>query len=699
MSNNDQVQQNSKLSKIYWMVVLSLSAFSIWLRAGFPLTAMPVYQHDDLLFVRLAHYLAAGQWLGPYDNLTLAKGMFYPMFIAAAFWTSVPLKIAEQIVYLVACLVTAGLARRFAGNGLGVLLFAALAFNPVSWDFALARVLRQGVYFSLSLAVVTLVVIIAHPYPGQAGRSVLRTVLLGISLGLVGAAYWLTREEGVWLLPAIAVVLAVAFLGIFRPNRSPVSDGSVSPGLSSKLKAIAVPLAIALVAFTSADWVVAGLNYRQYGIFETNEFRAKSFLRAYGALSRIKHDHWRYLITFPQDVRLRAYAVSPAARELSPFLEGPTRDRWLQITCFYGTIKPCDEVQTGFDMWELRDAVADAGHYKSGADAMRFYDTLADQIDAACGAKTIPCLPPRATMQPPFRRDYLKLTPSAAKQITRVVFKMVDGPVGSSPSAGTTSDIAIFADTIDDVYMPENATIALHGWVAAASATPSLRVENRAGAPFQSSITANPAPDVDRVYPSLHSSRFELKTDCPISNCDLILDVTGFGQSKIPLEKLVHPGPIPTIGQTTALMGYIDDVRGTDAFTLRDRRRSLQLEIANRIASVYAFLFPKLAGVAALGLLLATFFRRRFPLPSQLLALGLGSAIAVATFVALMAYVKATSNFNVTNVLYTSPSSPFVIAFTVIGIYSWLVAYQSQRETLRRKRLSSVRTLQHITLA
>ena len=47
--------------------------------------------HDDFLFVRQAYYLGAGAWLGPFDNLTLAKGMGYPAFILAAFVSGLPL--------------------------------------------------------------------------------------------------------------------------------------------------------------------------------------------------------------------------------------------------------------------------------------------------------------------------------------------------------------------------------------------------------------------------------------------------------------------------------------------------------------------------------------------------------------------------------------------------------------------------------
>jgi hypothetical protein len=276
------VHKESTSSKGYYVTLLLIAVLSIWIRSGFPLSAMPYMLHDDNLFIRTARYLEAGQWLGPYDNLTLAKGMFYPLFIVIAFWASVPLKIAEQIVYLLASVLTAGMVRRQVGNTrLSLILFAL-----VSWNVFLTRVLRQGLYMSLSLAVVSVAVIIAFPVPGKPNHAVHR-VAWGVGLGLVSAAYWLTREEGLWLLPACAVVIALALIGIARPDWIPASERGVFPQSSAHLKAIAWPLVVALVVFTAADYVVAGLNYRRYGIFETNEFRAKSFLRAYGALSRI----------------------------------------------------------------------------------------------------------------------------------------------------------------------------------------------------------------------------------------------------------------------------------------------------------------------------------------------------------------------------------------------------------------------------
>src|ERR1017187_7938428 len=143
---------------------VAIALLSLWLRTGFPVHAVPDSGIDDLLFMRLAAYLGHGAWLGPYDDVTLVKGMFYPLFILVAFAAAVPLKIAEHLVYLGASAYTARLTIRMtASRRFGLLLFALLAFNPMLWTVELARVIREGLYISLSLALVALLIDAALP--------------------------------------------------------------------------------------------------------------------------------------------------------------------------------------------------------------------------------------------------------------------------------------------------------------------------------------------------------------------------------------------------------------------------------------------------------------------------------------------------------------------------------------------------------
>ncbi|MGB9233110.1 MAG: hypothetical protein WCC04_01760 [Terriglobales bacterium] len=650
-------RNNPASANTYYPVLLLIAAVSIWIRTGFPVHLLSNSLYDDGLFLRTARFLKAGDWLGPYDKLTLAKGMFYPLFIAAASTAHIPLKTAEQAAYLVACALAAELVRRRAGNHyLALAMFGLLAFNPVLWTVDLARVIREGLYVSLSLAIVALTVVIAFPTrDGHRGRGIFQC----LSLGFIGGAFWLTREEGIWLLPALSVVVAVALIGILRPDWIPHSERVVFPRRSDHFKAIALPFALAIAVFLATDVLVAGLNYKHYGIFETNEFRAKSFLRAYGAMARIQHDEWQRYIVFPRDARQRAYSVSPAARELTPFFEGPLENAWRQEGCKHVNIVPCSDVPAGWFMWELRDAVSLAGHSGSTSETMRFYGKLADEIDAGCARRSIDCLSPRATLSPPFRREYLWETVRSGKAVAKVLFTLGDGHVGSAPSVGGQQDIQSLADFTGSVYPTSNRMI--QGWAAAVSEAPKIKLVGL-GPIYHSWIAILPAQDLVAAYPDLKVTRFQLETDCPADACDLIVQTSGRQFGEIPIARLRSGARFNTTGATLRI--ETNSVPDTTRITT-----SAQVKIATIIARGYAIAFPMLAIFGVAGLVVAALLRGQSPIPASLLALGLGSLAAVATRIALLAYIDA-SSFPTASTLYTSPASPFVIIFIVVGVYA-----------------------------
>jgi len=654
-------------AKGYYVPLLLMAALSLWLRSGIPLHALPDYIFDDEMFMRLARFLKAANWLGPYDKFTLAKGMIYPLFVGMASFVAIPLKIAEQGLYLAASALTAGLVRRrVANNHLALILFALLAFNPVLWTVDLARVIREGLYVSLSLAVVALAVIISFPTQeqerGQQKDRYGRRILQGIGFGLITGAFWQTREEGIWLLPAVAVVVVIAGIGILRPGWIPQSEAMIFRRRSDQLKAIALSFGVALIVFLATNGLVAGMNYRHYGVFETNEFKAKGFLRAYGALTRIRHDAWRRYIPFPRDARQHAYSVSPAARELALFLDGTSGEAWRKETCKHVEITPCSEVSGGWFMWDFRDAVALAGHYRSAKEALHFYDTLADEIDAACSGGRIDCLPPRATMLPPFRREYLWQAFQSGEDVAKVLFTMGGGVVGSAPSVGSLKDVSAFADLAGSVYPPSD--LIIEGWAAAVSEEPAIRLHQPDSQSARASITLLPSQDVASTYPGLKTVRFRVETDCPVESCDLMVVETGGRTNLVALEKAVPGARFQSQGVhlTIESVTVIDRLKSTAGARIR-------MKIVSVLAWVYALAFPGLAGIGAVGLLLAASLRRQPCIPASLLSLGLGSLLAVVVRIALLAYIDATS-FPAASVLYVSPASPFVVIFAVVGIYS-----------------------------
>ena len=157
--------------------VACIGLISLFLKATLPVHAIGRSFLDDELFVRLAHFVVEGSWLGTFDSRTLARGAFYPVFMATAFAIGLPLKIAEQFVYLAASgLMSWSVARLSQSQRLGAWVFIALAFNPVLWDPSLTRVVPMALYMGLSLAVMALAaVLLLDGSEPPAGTYALRT--------------------------------------------------------------------------------------------------------------------------------------------------------------------------------------------------------------------------------------------------------------------------------------------------------------------------------------------------------------------------------------------------------------------------------------------------------------------------------------------------------------------------------------------
>lgn len=128
-----------------------VSFVSVVLRMRVPITVGLSY-YDDLLFLRSAGSLINHDWLGPFDNRTLAKGPSYPAFIAVAHWFGIPVKVGEQLTYLLACGCVAAciwiVSHRLV---LATVAFSVLALDPINYNSPSAELVRDNWYASLGL--------------------------------------------------------------------------------------------------------------------------------------------------------------------------------------------------------------------------------------------------------------------------------------------------------------------------------------------------------------------------------------------------------------------------------------------------------------------------------------------------------------------------------------------------------------------
>jgi hypothetical protein len=413
----------------FWAAV-ALTALKLWLTSGQTVYAIGPAFHDDKLFAGLAAHLINGDWLGPYDQFTLAKGPMFPAFLAGVFWLGLPLLLVQQLFYAGACaVVTRVLAPWLRPAAAQFSLYTLLLWNPMSYDAGnLSRLMRQNIYTPLALLVIAGLVLFfsrrREPWRRQAGP----VILAGLALG----SFWLTREESVWLLPAVGLLL----LGL---------AASLGREFPARWRGLAVSLGLFVLAALLPILTVSALNLRHYGWFGTVEFRAGGFKAAYGALTRLKTGPELPQVPVTRQMRELAYEISPAFAQLRPHLEGEVGDRWIERGLFPAAER---QIRGGWFIWAMRDAVVAAGLAPDAGTALRHYQRIADEVNAACDSGRVPARPPRSGFVPPIGRESLRPLLAGAAEFGGY-FIFFRGFTARSPdSEGDYADLKPFRDLV-----------------------------------------------------------------------------------------------------------------------------------------------------------------------------------------------------------------------------------------------------------
>ena len=298
---------------------------------------------------------------------------------------------AEQLLYLFAAAVMGtALGRLGRSRWLGGVTFAALAINPIHLGAEGSALIREVFYTSVSILLVGSVLFWSASCrrlrrPGTAG-DIAPLVVGGGFIGLVAAAYYLCREERAWIAPAVLVAV-VAGIWSWRTRLL-----AVSPRIWAGL--LVLVLAAGLSGYVCVNYVVQR-NKQVYGAAVISDIADGQLARAYTWWQSVEVGPPKRHVPVPLAARDAVYQVSPAAKELEPFLEGPVM-HWARLSC---KSRPCDYIGA-FYIWAMREAIGDAGHLHTEVQLQQFSRQLADQIEAACRSHKITCgrrgLPRRA---------------------------------------------------------------------------------------------------------------------------------------------------------------------------------------------------------------------------------------------------------------------------------------------------------------
>jgi hypothetical protein len=639
-------QQQNAAAAIY---VIGLTLLYLVVALHTPVLLFALAPHDDGLFISLGQYLAQGKWLGPFNQFTLMKGPGYPAFLAVSHWLGVSITLAHALFHCAAVLVFVAVAYRFMRSYLlSGLLFALLLWQPTS--LSLLRVLRDRLYLDQILTLLACLMWMLF-----AARSDRERAIAGAVSGAMLGWIWLTREEGLWLVPALAVLFAV---GLFHARRA------------DALRGFAISGAIFLALFATAQIGFAAANWWAYGKFIGVDFKEANFRRALGALAGVRSGETKPYILVTSATRKRIYEVSPAFASLAADLDGGMGQGWVKTSC---ALQPetCGEIGAGWFMWALRDAVAHAGHYASPAEASAFYGRIADEIAAACADGRLQCSAQPIPEMPAvtFAEMRERLPGSLARAIDVL---LLYAPTPELPQSASLSSSV--GKSLRFLNRPRRVTIAdadtISGWYyGLGDEWISATVKSADGSPVDARFERSASPDIATHFKDAEATaqRYTLKVKCT-ATCRLELESESGAKAELTFAQLgTAPATFP-LGKGTFFVdeavfrGKGQELTRIDLFSNR---------VLGWVFKGYRFLLLPVAAIGAVAFLATSLLYWRRALWNACFLFAVSCWILVLSRMGLLILIDLTS-FPPLIPLYVAPAYYLLASAAVLSCAAWL---------------------------
>lgn len=617
------------------LALLSALLF-VLLVSRLPVAILSAAAHDDAWFWSRAQAIVAGDWLGEYDQFTLMKGPGYPLLLALAHGLGLSITTVQASLYALACLLLGHAVYTIGGRPwLSLLLVLAVQWHPSTMEWV--RVVRDNV--SAAQVLLVLACVLHALWGGGSRRARLCWAAAG---GWMLGWFWTTREDGVWLLPGVCLLLLAALAMAWRER--------------ARLRGVlgaAAAMAIAAVGWMGLVVVANGVKY---GEFVATEFQAAPMADALDALHSVRVGEPVPFVPVPKAVREAVYEASPTFARLQTVLEAPD-NFWLRPGCRTYR-ETCGDYAGGWFMWALRDAAAGAGAHGSAPEAAAFYRRVADEVAGACAAGRLRCERPLLPMMPAVTDAQWRTLPRRLSDAVALLAwrDAAEPPFRSHLEHSANADMWRFIGSprVPDAReaLGNRASGWLHdpagGWVQGRCGPD--------GAPV--AIERRPSPDVAAHLgdPAHAMSRFSWKL--PDDGCRLQLVAGG---QELELARLDRTPGGHSLGDANVYLDALDGIPRSAAAA------SWSLAVKAAVSRGYALglAWLAIAGLCAFAWALVQALRRRHASPLLALAAAGWGLVACRTLVLLMVDVSA---FPAVNVQYMQPAFPLLVVAAVASI-------------------------------
>lgn len=391
----------------YWFVIILglLILLKQFLVINLPINVRDGSGADEYLMLHHAENLIKGLYLGPYDYLTLVKGIGFPLFLVFAYKIGISYLGLYGLFYSIVCLITLiPIGKMVKNKFLLSIFFCLLLFCPATFDNNVQLVYRNMLIIPQSVLLITSIMMIFY----NINESKKKILLWSLISSFTWVFMWHTREDTIWSIPLLVIAWIVLLICLIKNNKIK----NISKEFFYRVVLISLPF---IILFLSINFISL-LNYKYYGIYTNNQLNDSNYTKAVMLMMKVKPEKEIEHVTITRETLLRLYEVSPTLSRLKNIIE-------------YDYINKSSLVMAGDDngeinedliTWELTGAANALGYYENAQKAETFWEDVYNEIQAAIDSnklETRKIMPSRSLLPYPTKEDSLKKLIASIKEV------------------------------------------------------------------------------------------------------------------------------------------------------------------------------------------------------------------------------------------------------------------------------------------
>lgn len=679
--NNVNLKNRDGQRHIAAIIMFILLIVRLALSSRLPAYIISYGIHDDAWCTTRALYMLDGQWMGPYNQYTLIKGIFAPLLMAFSKIIGFTYMEICTYLYCVSCIIfliaVSPVIRSWFSR---VIIFAILLFNPITYALeTFQRVYRNGLSQWQILLIFggTIAIFLRR------NDSIKKLLPWAVMTGIITWAFFNTREDGIWLLPFIVVSIIVLAVTIFLEN---------SKKLTGRIVIAVIPIFILLIG----NITISMINKSVYGTALKNDRDGGYYAEVVKDLYLIAPDPAdeakfsseeysdQYYNVYVSTLQ-KAYDVSPTFKSVQTTVDQAVKN-WDNTAGIVGDGQPYGD----HILFAIRDGVAAAGYYKTLPETEAFYKQVHEELQDAFDAGTIQKrgISLTAMAAPLQMKDLPDIFAQIPKTIEYIISFEGITPV-AIPSIGTENDIYnIEALTGDGGILGSQDCYSISGWAFLFSDDAKMTggIYTQDGTLLEN-LSFEGGEDVYEYYKSIgmdyasaKQCRFTVLVPGYTSAEGLVLRTWDANNPENVME-CVLADVLSGEGVMSGGLGSENGHINIDQATLYVGSATLQISAylpyvqrANTVANIYCTLSRAFCFVALFGyvFLCIQLWISRKNLNKDLLAIVLlltGLLFSFIVFVGAMSYMTVTT-FSAQTYLYLSPAYIIVLLFAAVSCCS-----------------------------